>query len=500
MNKQLIFILLCSPGLLAMTKVKLSAPLKLELQDDVVEVPGYVAELSALIQENLSYSVDDTPVSLTQLTKADWELIHEPLALAYMFNRDKTARSHQALLTSLKNLSADELLSCLRTADFLAVQIVFDACLHCAYAGHLNSLSYEQLDELLPDSIEEIIFRQVCAACGPYEAIQVASFNRNMLVPIKSMCVMRNGNIVLAQDNMIIILDREGNLLTCCEGHTGIVLAVCVTTDGAIVSGGQDCTVRVWDMEGNQLAVCEGHESHVLAVCVTKNGKIVSGSADSTVRIWDREGRQLAVCEGHEHNVTAVCITPDDKIVSASFDGTIRIWNMEGNQHTSWHEGADLVKAVCITPEGSIVSGSSLNGAMRIWGTEGNRHACCEGHTSAVGAVCITKNGKIVSGSWDRTVRIWDTEGNQLAVCECKGGHDIVNTCCVARDGKILSGHNDGTVRVWDIALSLTDAQAKKVWIKLQRNPVQEETKLHDWKQIKRLLQENEESQRNKED
>ena len=51
-----------------------------------------------------------------------------------------------------------------------------------------------------------------------------------------------------------------------------------VTQDGKIVSGAIDRTIRVWDMDGKELAICRGHEDLVISICVTNDGQIVSGS------------------------------------------------------------------------------------------------------------------------------------------------------------------------------------------------------------------------------
>jgi WD40 repeat protein len=41
------------------------------------------------------------------------------------------------------------------------------------------------------------------------------------------------------------------------EGHTGFVLGVAISTDGAkIVSGSEDNTVRVWSMESGEVPSC----------------------------------------------------------------------------------------------------------------------------------------------------------------------------------------------------------------------------------------------------
>ncbi len=533
MIKKLTLILLCSPGLLAMQDNDL-APLRLELKDGFVEVSRHVVELSKTIEGALELIDDDQPISLPQVTQRDWHLIHTFITLAASFTREKTEGFHQALLTSsLKNLSADELLSCLRTADFLAVQEVFDACLELAYAGHLNSLSYEQLSKVPASYVDEIIVRRARAACGPYEATQIARYNNTFV--ISAMCITHDGNIVLGSANgKITILDKEGNQLINLTGHKNWVYTVCITKNGKIISGSADRTVRVWDMKGNQLAVCEDHEDAVNAVCVSTNGKIISGSDDRTVRVWDMKGNQLAVCEGHEDVINAVCVTTNGKIISGSDDRTVRVWDMEGNQLAVCEGHQDSVWDVCITPDGKIVSGG-YDEIVRVWDVEGNQLAVCEGHRAAIYALCITHNGgKVLSGGgYDETVRAWDIEGNQLAVCKghdgwvkalcvtldgkivsggqdctirvwdiegnqlavCKGHKDYIKLVCLMSDGKIISGSADGTVRIWDATLSLTDVQAETLWVNLQKNSKIEETKLNDWKQIKQLLQEKEEHQ-----
>ncbi len=532
MLKKLTLILLCSPAIFAMTEVKHAAVLKLTLQNGTeVEVPSYVAELSETIREALNLFGDDTPISLPLLTESEWQLICEELPLVYSFFREKTESSRKVLLASLRRLSIDEFLSCMHSADYLGIPIVIDACVELSYAGHVNNISFEQLCTFFPNNVGEIILRQACAKCGPYDASELVSYKDDGVDGASAVCVSPDGKIISGSyDGTVRVLDSQGKQLAVYRGHEGLVKAVCITPDGKIVSGSNDRTVRIWDPEGNQLAICEGHELWVTAVCVTPDGKIVSGSNDRTIRMWDIEGNQLAVCEGYEGRITTVCLMPDGKIVSGFWDGMVRIWDTEGNQleicegHESW------VNAVCVTPDGKIVSGST-DKTVRLWNTEGNQLAVCKDHEDEVNAVCITPDGKIVSGSSDGTIRIWDTDGNQLSICE---GHEgQVYTVCVTPDGKIVSGSADSTVRIWDLqgtqisvgrghtswvsavcitrggnvvsrshdgslriwdtSFPLTDVQAEKVWVYLQENPELKAFKQDGWIHIKKLLQEHEE-------
>ncbi len=445
MFKKLTLILLCVPALMAMQDIHL-AQAKLKLNDGtLIDVPCSLVALSEILQE-----CSHAPILLSSLTKDEWEILNERLDLAYTFFKEKTESAYQALLASLKKLSAEELLSCRRVARVLEVPVVFNACLACT--NSLTNFSCKELNEMpsqyYTDTAKEgtiLVDYEPATRCS---ATQVANFYNHLDIAV--MCITKSGNIVSGSSfiGMITILDREGNQLATWEGHEDPIWALCVTPDGKIVSGSADSTVRVWDMEGNLLAVCEGHEFAVLALCVTPDGKIVSGSADSTVRVWDMEGNQLAVCEGHEDSIAAICVTSDGKIVVGSW-GTLTIWDMKGSLLAVCEGHTGSVSKVCISPDGKIVSGAVADGTVRIWDIYGDQLTICKGHKEGITALCVTPNGKIVSGSWDKTVRIWDMEGNQLAVCE--GHENVIRECCIASDGNIISGSSTGNIRFWDI-------------------------------------------------
>ncbi len=73
------------------------------------------------------------------------------------------------------------------------------------------------------------------------------------------------------------------------EGHTGWVLSVAFSPDGALLaSGSNDNTVRLWRVsDGAQLRTLEGHTDEVRSVAFSPDGRLLaSGSRDGTVRLW----------------------------------------------------------------------------------------------------------------------------------------------------------------------------------------------------------------------
>ncbi len=469
-----------------MTQVKHSAMLKLELKDGaIIEVPRHLAELSKTICGTLELIDDDKPLSLPQLTEADWYLVHEPLALAYIGTTEKTGDARTALLASLRKLSASELLSCMKITDYLAVSVLFEACLELAYAGHMNALSYEQLSQLQPNYVEEIVFRRACAVCGPYMATQLAVCKGHVGY-VFAVFVTPDGKIVSgSQDKTVRIWDSKGTPIAVGRGHEGDILAVSIAPNGTFISGSNDTTVRLWDKDGHQLAVCTGHKGAVNAVCVIHDGKIISGSKDTTVKIWDTDGNLIATGEGHQSKVTVVCVTPDGKIVSGSADGTVRIWDAEGKPLAVCEGHKRHVSALCSNADGTIISGS-LDGTVRVWDTKGNQYAIYDGQGNWTDKkiVCITDN-KVITNSQDGKVRVWDKQGNLLAECE----HETwIADVCITPNGTLISGSCDGLVSIWETSLYLTDEQAKKVWLYLQENPALTLTRQVGWEEVKHLV------------
>jgi len=100
----------------------------------------------------------------------------------------------------------------------------------------------------------------------------------------------------------------------------------------ASVSGIEGVT-RIWDVRtGDELATLEGHTGGVLDVAFSPDGaSVATAGFDGTVRLWDADGgSQPLVLRGHKGVVGTVVFSPDgSKLASVSGDGTARVWALD---------------------------------------------------------------------------------------------------------------------------------------------------------------------------
>jgi WD40 repeat protein/serine/threonine protein kinase len=263
-------------------------------------------------------------------------------------------------------------------------------------------------------------------------------------------------------DDVCTLLPRKGLQASweaaAFEGHTDPVLAVAVSGDGRVLSGGMDQTVRLWDLARRQpLSVLKGHAEAVTAVAFTPDGRLgVSASWDRTAYVWDLAAtRVVRSLEGHEEYVTGVSLSPDGAIVlTSSWDQTLRTWNVATGRPLrvlQGHEGN--VSAVAFGPDGRFSVSGGWDHTVRAWDMDSGECAVAlAGHEDNVSAVAVAAGGRqIASGSADHSVRLWDLRSRRpLRVLT--GHQQEVTAVVFSPDGRFLaSGSRDKTVRVWDL-------------------------------------------------
>jgi len=120
----------------------------------------------------------------------------------------------------------------------------------------------------------------------------------------------------------------------------------------------------VWDLKSGQtLHTLQGHTNLVNAVALSSDGRrAISGSYDNTLRVWDLEsGQTLHTLQGHTHEVTAVALTFDGRLaVSGSWDYTLRVWNLKDGREVVTFTIDGNVTCVAAHDNRTIAAGDSF--------------------------------------------------------------------------------------------------------------------------------------------
>ena len=244
------------------------------------------------------------------------------------------------------------------------------------------------------------------------------------------------------------------------SGHSDVVLAVDVSTDGRfITTASKDRTVRVWAAAAGKasngwrcVAVCEGHTESVGAVGVSKTEKgssgklfVVSGARDRTIKMWDaaplssikadeqgaeeqREVLSLACAStrvAHDKDINCIAVSPNDKLIaSGSEDRTIHLFSTappSASSSTSTATGTALtslstlkghrrgVWSLRFSPVDRVLASASGDKTIRIWSLVD--YSCVkvmEGHNGSVKCISWLRGGlHVVSGGDDGLLKCW---------------------------------------------------------------------------------------------
>ncbi len=484
--------------------------LKVQLEDGVMEIPLSQAFLSKVFRD-LAIDVVKTKtktktitVPLPGVTERDFGRVARRLLLVQKHAQENTLETKQVLRTSLEELLPDELISCIKIANYLHIQVLLDGALEVACQKCLLSLLWDKLKALPVNMRNKLLIHQAIMLFGPYQSreltlsqkmcdkIGLESMQENDTVvsgfynyrlwvwnmrdqelsvfgctpSVYASCGMNKNVFILGHsDGSLCVRNMAGEKVAEWRAHDSSIRSLCATTDGKIVTGSIDGTARIWRMTGQELGVCQGQGFQIKSLCMIGDSHIVTICSDRTLRIWDMAGKEIAVCRGHEKGIHSVYATEDGIIVSGSLDKTVRIWDIAGKEIAVCCGHEEIVRSVWVTKDGIVISGSS-DKTVRIWDMTGQEIAVCRGHEGAVSSVCTTDDGKIVSGSWDKTVRIWEITGQQVGVC--RGHEDWVESVKTTPDGKIISGSSDRRLCVWNSSLMLSTGQAQRVWQYLQ--------------------------------
>jgi WD40 repeat protein/subtilisin-like proprotein convertase family protein len=154
-------------------------------------------------------------------------------------------------------------------------------------------------------------------------------------------------------------------------GHQGSVSSIAVdTSQGSIVSGGDDGVVRIWDVAtGAPLQQFMRHEEgRVNAVALSSDGRWILSAAESSARLWNAEdGMQAAEVPVNGAALSVAFAPRADRFVVGDSVGNLFFATLTDSPPVQSSRAQDAVLTMAYSPDGSILATGDLSGRLQLW-------------------------------------------------------------------------------------------------------------------------------------
>lgn len=175
--------------------------------------------------------------------------------------------------------------------------------------------------------------------------------------------------------------------------------AVAFSKDDAYLAAGGRCgTIRVWDMSNNRsVAQFKAHKKRIRSIEFTSDGKVVSAGDDQVVRVTDplRPNTSKSFPR-HAAKLYSTAILDGNLLAIGGSDNLIHVWNLNDFQEVGPLKGHTGTVSCLDYSTGKLVSGS-YDTRVRLWHTEKHISTPIQRETKLIGGA--NRNG------WNRRIK-----------------------------------------------------------------------------------------------
>jgi WD40 repeat protein len=138
---------------------------------------------------------------------------------------------------------------------------------------------------------------------------------------------------------------------------------------GRVAISARGGKVAVWDLATRRLLHRIEHPPLVLHMIATSDGTLLTAGENATVRIWGRDGALVGTLEGHTDQVSSVAVSQDGAIAAtAGADGTARVWDLRRRLLlASFRPSGRELLALALEARGQRLAAADQTGEVFVW-------------------------------------------------------------------------------------------------------------------------------------
>jgi WD40 repeat protein len=256
---------------------------------------------------------------------------------------------------------------------------------------------------------------------------------------------------------------RAGRVDRTISGPAGVVNALAMSTDGALLAGASaDRFVHVWRMADGSPVARLPHAAAVRALAFSGDARtLASVGENDDVRVWSLpEGRLRAVlrqpARGNREPILA--LSPDGQLVATpTAGGPIEVWSLadgllrhelrsHDRQVTSLLYAADASRLVSAAPDGVICVWAPATGRLIA-----RFEAPMRGAPAAVRIATNTGATRVAVGTPGGEVFLWSVDDQRITAAFSNAGQSIASIVLSPDERWLAAGDVAGTVLIWGV-------------------------------------------------
>jgi WD40 repeat protein len=270
------------------------------------------------------------------------------------------------------------------------------------------------------------------------------------------------------EDHLILAGDAAGVTFA---GHEGPLRYVAHTSDGRLLTAGNDGSFRIWDLADRrpvdltQNLFGMAFDTQFTQAVLAPDGRFVVAAGNTgRIVVADLAAKNQAgtsrMLDGHKGAVHALVFATDGRLVSAGQDGTVRVWTAGPDGPTgpervlSNHRGP--VQALALAPDGRLASGSA-DGTVLVRDLSAGASASATSMLPVgkpVWRLAFASDGRLAAASGDgtgRAVQVWDLQNQEPGASSVRllEGYMAITVLSFLSDGRLCVADHRGKVDFW---------------------------------------------------